>query len=90
MILRVKKIKGTVSVNILKNRVYEIPLNRIYDRYKKELASMVYKVFGRKNSNRDESKYARSGITNRLLKNSKQEKPMLGSRIIFGQQIYLK
>ena len=37
--------KRTISDMILKNKANEIPMNRIYDEYKKGLASMVYTVF---------------------------------------------
>ena len=33
---------------ILKDRAYEIAINRKYDGYQKQLASMVYKVFDKK------------------------------------------
>ena len=40
--------KRTISDNILKDRAQEIARNHNYDEYQKALASMVYKVFGKK------------------------------------------
>ena len=37
--------KRTISEKILKNRAYEIAINRKYDGYKRALASTVYKIF---------------------------------------------
>ena len=40
--------KRTISDNILKDKAYEIAVNCKYDGFQTALASMVYKIFGKK------------------------------------------
>ena len=40
--------KRTELDNVLREKTFEIASNPKYDRYKRELASMVYKVFNKK------------------------------------------
>ena len=40
--------KGSISDKVLKDRAYEIAINRKYDGYPRALASMVYKFFDKK------------------------------------------
>ena len=83
--------KNTVLDKTSKDRAYEIAINPKYDGYQRGLASMVYQFFDQKKQDqqRKQTNCWVKNYTNQQIKNSKDEKSMLGLKIIFGQQISL-
>ena len=77
-----------ISDKILKDRAYEIATNPKYDGYQRVLASTVDKFFVKKTGpGVSVNEELAQELQKPVIKNSKEEKSMLGLKIIFGQQI---
>ena len=80
--------KRTISDKVLKESVYKVAVNAKYDWYQRGLASMVNKIFDKKQDREQVwMKRLLKNYTKQWLKKLKERKCMQDLKIIFGQDI---